>query len=732
MVQPRVKAAGGFAAMKYVLAKGRSVGTVSLYKRLRSKNACKTCALGMGGQHGGMVNEAGHFPEICKKSVQAQAADMGRTITEADLARLGVADLAGLSSAQAEALGRLTFPIVCGPADTHFRRASWDEAMNIAADAFGSTSADHTFWYASGRSSNEAAFLMQVVARAYGTNNVNNCSYYCHQASGVALTSVYGSGTASVSLDDLATTELALVIGANPASNHPRLITQLINLRRRGGKVIVVNPLSELGLKRFRLPSQAKSLVIGSTVSDLYLQPHIGGDIALLVALLKGVVERNAVDDTYISQHTEGWTAVRESVEAMSWDELVERSGVSRSDIDACVQMLVEAKSAVFMWAMGLTHHTHGVDNIRALANLAMSRGFLGAPGSGLMPIRGHSNVQGVGSVGVSPQLKESFARRLRETYGIDTSGSAGMDTYACMEAAHEGKVDAALMLGGNLWGSNPDSAWASAALGRIGTSVSLTTKLNQGHFNGRAQTTVVLPVLARDEEPEATTQESMFNFVRLSDGGTPAVEGEMRSEVAILSDLAQRILPRDRFDWSMITSHDSLRRAIADTVPGYEQVANIGTTKREFEIPNRIFHDGAFPTSSGRARFHAVGLPDTQRSDDRFTMMTIRSEGQFNTVVYEEEDLYRGTTQRDVVMMSSHDIDRLGLNEGDRVVVRSATGSLDVVVAEVNIRPGNVAMYYPEANVLVDRALDPESLTPAFKSVSVAIEPAVTAVARS
>jgi molybdopterin-dependent oxidoreductase alpha subunit len=723
MVTPRVKAAGGFAAMKYVLAKGRSVGTVALYKRLRSNNACKTCALGMGGQQGGMVNEAGHFPEVCKKSVQAQAADMGNTITETDLRTLSVVELGRLSSAQAEAMGRLTFPIVCAAGDTHFRRASWEEAMRLAADAFTSTQADRTFWYASGRSSNEAAFLMQVVARAYGTNNVNNCSYYCHQASGVALTSIYGSGTASVSLDDLGTTELALVIGANPASNHPRLITQLINLRRRGGKVIVVNPLSELGLKKFRLPSQAKSLVIGSQVSDLYIQPHIGGDIALMVALLKGIIESGAVNESYIARHTESWESVRDAAVAASWDELVEHSGVARAEIDACVAMLAKAQSAVFMWAMGLTHHAHGVDNVRALANVAMARGFLGSPGSGLMPIRGHSNVQGIGSVGVSPQLKESFAKNLRERYGIVASPAPGMDTYSCMNAAHDGRIDAALMLGGNLWGSNPDSRWSTAALARIGTSVSLTTKLNQGHFNGRARTTIVLPVLARDEEPESTTQESMFNFVRLSDGGTPAVDGEMRSEVAILSDLAQRILPRDRFDWSMITSHDSLRRAIADTVPGYGAVGEIGTTKKEFEIPNRVFHEGVFPTASGRAQFRHVEIPHVKRPVDGFMLMTIRSEGQFNSVVYDEEDLYRGTTRRDVVMMSPIDVARLGLREGDAVTVRSATGSLDVVVAEVDIRAGNTAMYYPEANVLVDRTLDPESLTPAFKSVAITVE---------
>ncbi len=727
MVTPRVKAAGGFAAMKYVLAKGRSVGTIALYKRLRSKNACKTCALGMGGQAGGMVNEAGHFPEVCKKSVQAQAADMGHTLSEHYLATHSVEDLSRLTSAQAEALGRLTFPIVCTADDTHFRRVSWDDALRIASDAFVATQPERTFWYASGRCSNEAAFLMQTVARAYGTNNVNNCSYYCHQASGVALSSIYGSSTSSVSLEDLSSTDLAVVVGANPASNHPRLITQLIHLRRRGGKVIVINPLSELGLKRFRLPSNARSLMVGSTVSDLYIQPHIGGDIHLLTALLKGVIESGAVDETFIASHTENWNTVHDSALAASWEDLVAGSGVSRTEIDHCVQLLTAAQSGIFMWAMGLTHHAYGVNNIRALGNLAMSRGFLGSPGSGLMPIRGHSNVQGVGSVGVAPQLKESFARALHESYGIAPVTATGMDTYACMEAAHRGEIDAAVMLGGNLWGSNPDSRWSTTALSRIGTAVSLTTKLNQGHFNGRAATTVILPVLARDEESESTTQESMFNFVRLSDGGTPNVKGEMRSEVAIISQLAQHILPANRFDWSMISSHDSLRQAIAQTVPGYEQVSNMGTSHREFQIPNRVFHDKTFPTTTGRAQFQAVSLPDVQRDDTSFMMMTIRSEGQFNTVVYEEEDLYRGNTRRDVVMMSEHDAASLGLNEGDHVTVSSNTGSLRVVVSLVNIRSGNVAMYYPEANVLVDRRIDPESLTPAFKSVKVAITASVT-----
>lgn len=704
--------------MRYVLARGRDVGMIDLYRRLRSRNACKTCALGMGGQAGGMVNEAGHFPEVCKKSVQAQAADMGRVITEADLSRLDVDALARLTSAECEALGRLTFPIICGEGDDHYRRTTWDEALALAADALSSTEPARTFWYASGRSSNEAAFLLQLVARAYGTNNVNNCSYYCHQASGVALTSIYGSGTSSISLDDLSSTELVVLAGANPASNHPRLMTQLIHLRRRGGRVIVINPLSELGLKRFRLPSDPRSLAFGSTINDLYLQPHVGGDAHLFTAILKALIESASIDEEFIATSTAGWPDVRDAAVAASWDGLVAGSGVPRAQIEECARLIGAARSGVFMWAMGLTHHTNGTDTIRALANIALARGFLGRPGSGLLPIRGHSNVQGVGSMGVAPAMKAAFADVLAESYGIDRDLPAGFDTYAGMEAAHAGSIDVALLLGGNLWGSNPDSNWASEALHRVGTVVSLTTKLNQGHFRGRGRATVVLPVLARDEEGQSTTQESMFNYVRLSEGGSPNVTGEMRSEVHILADLAQRILAHDRFDWRSLTSHDALRRSIAEAVPAYAPVADLGSSHREFEIPGRVLHERSFATPDGRAHFHAIGLP--KHDDDRFTLMTIRSEGQFNTVVYDEEDLYRGNTRRDVVMMSADDACTIGVREGDLVDVTSSCGAMRVHVAIVDIRSGNLAMYYPEANVLVDRHLDPESLTPAFKSVRV------------
>ncbi len=726
MAKPRVRSGGGLAATWYVVKKGReSGGYWKLYKRLRSKNACKTCALGMGGQKGGMVNEAGHFPEICKKSVQAQAGDMAGFITEAYFKKTPIAEMATLTSAELEKLGRLVFPVVAREDDTYYRRVTWAEAMDLAGQGIRESTVEETFFYASGRSSNEAAFLMQLVARAYGTANIHNCSYYCHAASSVALDGIYGSPTGSITLEDIGQTDVVVIAGANPASNHPRLITQLVQLKRRGGKVIIVNPLRELGLEKFRVPSDWRSMLFGSNVSDLYVQPHIGSDVALFTAVLKDIIERGATDTAFIEQYTEGWEDVVRGVETQSWDALVDTCGVSRETIREMADLLSDAKRGIFLWAMGLTHHANGVDNVEALSNLAMALGWLGKPGAGLMPIRGHSNVQGVGSMGFAPVMKEEFAKRLGEVYGIVASETTGQHTFASMEAAAAGRIKAAVLLGGNLFGSNPDREWAGAAMRQIGTTVSITTKLNEGHVHGRGQVSIILPALARDEESQPTTQESMFNYVRLSEGGTPAVRGSMRSEVEIIAGLAERILPEGRFDWAQLRSHETLREAMANVVPGYEAVSTIGKTGEEFQIAGRTFHEPRFNTPTGKAQFRVVAPASFSAAPGEFRMMTLRSEGQFNTVVYDEEDLYRGNKRRDVVMMAEEDAKRLSLAEGDPVRVTSDAGEMVVHVAIVPIRAGNVAMYYPEANAIVPRRLDERSKTPAFKSVAVRIEKA-------
>jgi len=745
----RPKAGGGWRAIHYALrASRRSGGALRMLRALRSKNACKTCALGMGGQLGGMVNEAGGFPEVCKKSIQAMAADMQGRIHQHFFDDFSLEKLRSFSPRELEAAGRLVDPLYVGPLDSHYRRIDWNEAIERIANKLKRTPPAESFFYLSGRSSNEAGFLLQLFARLYGTNHVNNCSYYCHQASGVALTSVIGSGTATVDLDDIAKCDLLFLIGCNPASNHPRLMSALVRHRRRGGKIIVINPLKELGLVRFRVPSDPRSLLLGSTIADEYVQPHIGGDIALLSGVAKALLEQTASNDAFTSAHTEGWREFERSIQALEWNEILEASGVSQDQIERIASIYAHSKAAIFCWTMGITHHVHGVENVQMIANLAMMRGMVGRSGAGLLPLRGHSNVQGIGSIGATPALRQAILERLRMRYGIETPAAPGMDTLSCLHAADDGRLRFALHLGGNLYGSNPDSGFAAGALSKIDLTVFLSTSLNTGHVRGRGRESIILPVLARDEEEQATTQESMFSYVRMSDGGPRRYEGP-RGEVEIIAQIAERALPPlGPFDWTTMRNHAAVRAAIANIIPGYEAIGDIDVSKREFHIPGRVMHEPRFATESGRARFHAIeiptpfahgsaggldhhgrgkygGPPAEPGAHGGLRLMTIRSEGQFNTVVYEDEDIYRGQERRDVILMARADIDRLGLRIDQRITLRSHASALcNVLVREADIRAGNCAMYYPEANALVTRVADPRSHTPSFKNTEVWIEP--------
>src|SRR5262245_26621023 len=534
----RLKSGGGWAAILYTLRMANRVGWRRLWQAMRRRNACKTCALGMGGQAGGMRNEAGHWPEVCKKSLQAMVADMQMGLEPGFFERFSIDQLRALSPRELEWCGRLTAPLYAGPGDSHYRVVGWDFALDRVVRQLQSTPPDRHFFYASGRSSNEAGFLLQLFARLWGTNFVNNCSYYCHQASGVGLGQALGTGTATLTLDDVEKTDLFVLVGGNPASNHPRLMRSLMNVRRRGGQVVVVNPVKEVGLVNFRVPSDVRSLLFGSKIASLYLQPHIGGDVALLSGVAKLVLERGQVDERFIAEATEGFAAFRDRVTALSWDEIEHSGGVDRRQIEQMAEVYAAAPSAVFGWTMGITQHVHGVENVRAIVNLALLRGMVGRPRAGLLPIRGHSNVQGMGSVGVAPALKQAMLDNLERHLGVALPRSPGLDTMGCMQASAAGQMRSALCLGGNLYGANPDAGFAQKAIEKLELIAYLNTTLNTGHAWGRARETLVLPVLARDEEPEPTTQESMFNFVRLSDGGPRRLEGP-KSEVEVITALA-------------------------------------------------------------------------------------------------------------------------------------------------------------------------------------------------
>jgi molybdopterin-dependent oxidoreductase alpha subunit len=720
-----MRSGGGWAAIAYTWRMARRVGIRRLWDAMRAKNACKTCALGMGGQAGGMRNELGHWPEVCKKSLQATVADMQAGLRPEFFARYSIAELQALSPRELEWCGRLTTPLFAGPGDTHYRVIEWGEAFRRITDHLRESGPNRTFFYASGRSSNEAGFLLQLFARIYGTNFVNNCSYYCHQASGVGLTASIGTGTATVTLDDLERTDLFFLIGGNPASNHPRLMRTLANIRGRGGNVIVVNPVKEVGLVSFRVPSDPWSLIFGSRIANVYVQPHIGGDIAFLTGVAKHLLETDAVDRGFITKATEGFQEFVGHVAATDWSTITAHSGVDRQTIEQVARIYQKAKSAVFGWTMGITHHEHGVANVQTIANLALMRGMIGRRGAGLLPIRGHSNVQGLGSVGVVPNLKQSIIDNLERTLGVKLPTTPGLDTMACIQASARGEMAAALCLGGNLFGSNPHSQFAAEALGKLKFIAYLNTTLNTGHAWGRAEETLILPVLARDEESEPTTQESMFSFVRLSDGGPGRLVGP-RSEVEILSQIAGQVLDKDSpISWHDLRRHCHVRELIGRIIPGMESMRELDHTKKEFHVGGRVLHQPRFPTATGKARFVVHPLPRFYRGTQALRLMTVRSEGQFNTVVYEDADIYRGQERRDVILMNPRDIASRGLRIDQRVTVRSSVGELHhILVRAFDIRAGNALMYFPEANVLVPPSTDPLSKTPSFKSVWVTVTP--------
>lgn len=722
-----LSAGGGWQAIRYTFRKAwEAGGFFKFYRALRSKNACKTCALGMGGQHGGMVNERGSFPEVCKKSIQAMAADMQPAITADFWSKFSVAQMSRWSPRQLETSGRLIQPVLYEQGKTHFRTITWNDAFDRIAAKLKAVMPDETFWYFSGRSSNEAGFLLQLLARVYGTNNVNNCSYFCHQASGVGLSSSLGTGTATIVLDDLEEADTIFVIGGNPPSNHPRLMTTMMHLRRRGGKVIVINPIRELGMVRFKVPSDPWSMLFGSEIASHYIQPHIGGDLALLTGISKAVVEMGAHDTKYLQQNCNDVESYLDHLKKTTWSEIVDKCGVDEPTIREIAKVYSESKASVFAWTMGITHHAHGVDNVQAIVNLGLLRGMIGKPGAGMMPIRGHSNIQGIGSVGVTPKLKDELFKNLTEKFGVRLPTTPGLDTLACIEGAHAEKLKFGFCLGGNLFGSSPDADFAGEALSHLEMMVMMSTTLNTGHVNGLARETIILPVLARDEEPEPTTQESMFNYVRVSDGGPRRVPGP-RSEVQVIAELGRRLLGQSdtAIDWSLMEKTNAIREWIAKVVPGFAAIEGIDKSKKEFQIEGRTFHKTGFKTSNGRANMFTHTLPPLSGSEYELRMMTVRSEGQFNTVVYEDYDLYRHQDRRDVILLNPVDMKRFELVEDQLVTVRSATGELKDILARSfeEIREGNAMMYYPESNVLVSRLVDPQSKTPAFKCTLVTLE---------
>ncbi|MEM8810738.1 MAG: FdhF/YdeP family oxidoreductase, partial [Cyanobacteria bacterium P01_G01_bin.38] len=535
---------GGLSVIQYWAQHTLAPEGPQVWKTLLHKSACLSCAWGTGGQKGGFTNEIGENVQRCMKSVESIVAELQPPVKLHFFEQHSIEALQQLTSLEADRLGRLSFPAILRAGSSHYERLSWDEIYDLAETAFRKPP-ERVASYSSGRSSNEAAYLLQLMMRSQGSNNLADCSDLCHRPSTEGLSAVFGSGTSTVSLESLQQSDCVVLVGSNAPANHPRLMNELIKLRDRNGTVIVINPVREIGLVKFGSPSfPVKSLIPGSDIANLFLQPIPGSDLAIFIGIQKSLIDRNLVNYAFLKAHADGWEAIVRQAHATPWTLIVETCGISKADIEAAATLISQAKSTVFAWAMGITQQANGVDNVCGIANTALLTGNVGKLGTGVMPIRGHSNVQGFGSMGVKNELKPALQKALEKLLGRSLNREPGYHARALIEAADTGNVDTLLCLGGNLYAANPDLAQAKRALSQIDTIIYLATKPNLGHFHGLArQNTLILPVFNRFETPHKTTVESGNNFVRLNDEGkTHLKEADLVAEVHFLTELAHRL----------------------------------------------------------------------------------------------------------------------------------------------------------------------------------------------
>lgn len=727
---------GGLSAVQYWAEHTLSPEGPKLWQTLLHKSACLSCAWGTGGQQGGFTNELGEKLQRCMKSVESISAELQPGIVPAFFEQHTIAELQQLTSLEADRLGRWSFPVILRAGSDRYERISWEEIYQIAESAFRKPP-ERVASYSSGRSSNEAAYLLQLMIRALGSNNLADCSDLCHSPSTVGLKQMFGTGTSIVDLESLKQADCMVLAGSNASYNHPRLMNELIQLRDRGGKVIMINPVMEVGLVKFGSPAfPIKSLLTGSDISSVYLQPIPGSDVALFVGLQKSLIEQGFAKRDFLQAHTEDWQAVIARAESTPWETITQTCGVSYEEITVTARMIGTSNAVIFAWAMGITQQENSVDNVRSIANTALLSGNVGKPGAGVMPVRGHSNVQGFGSMGVTVRLKKEIQAALEKLLGRSLSRVPGYDARALIEAADSGKVDTLICVGGNLYAANPDLTQAKRALGNIETVIYLATKPNLGHFHGLAQqNTIIIPVFNRFETPHKTTVESGNNFVRLNDVGKTHVKGDLISEVEFLTEIAHRLFGDSPIDWRKLQDTQYVRQLIAQTIPGFEKMATIDETQEEFTIGGRIITEPKFPTASGKAQMFvtplpqlslpeasAFGIPESAKSVV-LALMTGRSYSQHNTVVYKEGDRYRGMPHRNCILMNRIDAQKASLQEHQRVTVQGDAGKMEnVEVIFGAVREGAALMFYPEVNVIFKARIEKRSGTPAYKRVPVVV----------
>jgi formate dehydrogenase major subunit len=681
-----------------------------------------------------------HHAEFCENGVKAVADEATRDhLDPTFFARHSVAELAEHTDYWLNKQGRITAPYVLRDGATHYEPIDWDAAFALMADHLTAIDPDQAIFYTSGKVSNEAAYLYQLFARAYGTNNLPDCSNMCHESSGTALNETIGIGKGSVTLEDVHRAELIVILGQNPGTNHPRMLSALEKAKKNGAKIIAVNPLRETGLVKFKNPQSPRGMIgPGTELADLYLQIRTNGDLALMQALGSLLVEWGAVDRDFIDEHTTGFDAYAAPLKDLDWSKVQASTALERAEIEQAAAMFRDSSRTVICWAMGITQHRNAVATIKEFVNLALLQGNIGKPGAGLCPVRGHSNVQGDRTMGIWERVPDHFLDALRDEFGFEPPREHGYDSVAAIKALHEGRAKVFLGLGGNFVSAAPDTSVTEDALRAADLTVHVSTKLNRSHVvHGREA--LILPVLGRSEKDltggtvQRVTVEDSMSAVHSSKGPLKPASDALRSEVDILCTLAETVLgERHGIPWSDFRAdYTRIRHSIARVVPGCAAYAEKVDQPGGFTLPHPPRDSRTFTTEPGKAVFTVSPIEVLDVPDGRLLLQTIRSHDQFNTTIYGLSDRYRGIEGgRRVVFVHPDDIAALGFEEGDLVDIVSEwkDGSERQVpmfrIVGYDQPRGCAAAYYPEANPLVPLEHTAEgSNQPAYKSVIVRLE---------
>ncbi len=747
------RAAAGVAAIAETMRVGfREMGprrSLSMYLQANKKDGfdCQSCAWPS-------PDGKRHIAEFCENGAKAIASEATSKRANAEFFALhSIDDLAAHSDQWLNEQGRLTEPLVLRSGSRHYEPIGWDEAFALVADELRALdSPDAASFYTSGRTSNEAAFLYQLFVRQFGTNNLPDCSNMCHESSGTAMVESIGVGKSTVVFTDFDETDTIFIVGQNPGTNHPRMLTALERAKRNGATIVSINPMPETGLMRVRNPNPQEAaspasylpelLGRGAALTDLYLQVRVNGDVALLKGIMKALLAEesvrsgSAIDQPFIDEYTEGFDAFAADLAATGWDEIVDGSGVAVDEIRAAAHIAANAERMIVCWAMGITQHQNGVDNVAAVLNLLLLGGHIGRPGAGACCVRGHSNVQGDRTMGIWERAGQEFLDALGDEFEFTPRADHGLDSVDTITAMHDGKVSVFVALGGNLLAAAPDTVYTAEAMQRCRLSVQISTKLNRGHLVTGHQA-LILPCLGRSERDvqasgeQFVTVEDSLGVISSSRGTLDPASPQLRSEPAIVAGLATAVLGRaTTVDWpALVGNYDRIRDHIANVVPGFDDF-NRRIKRDVFYLPNaareRVFH-----TPSGRAKLAIQPIPVHDLRPDEYLLTTVRSHDQFNTTVYGLNDRYRGVLGgRRVIFVNHDDARTAGLAEGQLVDVTSHFEGSTRVMERVQVVPYRIArrstaMYFPEANVLVPvGSVADKSNTPTSKSVRITLMP--------